>query len=230
MDFLGAVNRLFRITRIIKGDDDALTNFTTTQHAANLELAKIAIQDELGDLVADSLIPYEDASSTLTSVSGTRVYTLASDFIRFYGNNPFLYDEENNRAIPRYRGGEDRLRHEILDYKTQSGDPSLWYPVEGTSKQIGLFQVPDDANAGKVYSYDYEKDVSVDLYTDTLPFHTETEAQAFVGASVRRFQFMHDGLNLEDLPRDPLHTNAKARLAQLMRMYNPRKRYGNKYG
>jgi len=229
MDYLGAVNRIFRVTRIIRGGDDALTDFDETQHAADLELAKIAVEDELGDLISDRLIPYEKTSANLTSVSGTRVYTLASDFIRFYGDNPFLYDADNNVAVVRYRGGEDRLKHDILDYKTQAGDPSWWYPVESSTKQIGLYQVPDDNNAGKVYSYDYEKDVSVSAYTDTMPFHTDTEANAFVGMAARRFQFMRDGVDLLGLPGDLLYGNAKARLVALMRQVNPATRYSNRY-
>ena len=47
MDFVGAVNRLLRLNAIITGDDDNITTFSDTQHAAAISLAQIAIQDEL---------------------------------------------------------------------------------------------------------------------------------------------------------------------------------------
>ena len=47
MDFIAAVNRVMRINTIIKGDDDNITTFSDTQHAASISLAQISIQDEL---------------------------------------------------------------------------------------------------------------------------------------------------------------------------------------
>lgn len=61
MNFLSAVNRVLRTNNIIRGDDDAITTFSDTQHNATLNLALIAIQDELTETVADRLISYEKA-------------------------------------------------------------------------------------------------------------------------------------------------------------------------
>ena len=82
MDFLSAVNRVLRLAGIIAGYDDNLTSFSDTQHEAMSNLAQISIQDELNDLVADKVLPYEQATAFITIVTGTRIYSLANDFIR----------------------------------------------------------------------------------------------------------------------------------------------------
>ena len=82
MNFLEAVNRVLRLEAVLQGDDDDLTSFTQTQHAATSSLAQLAIQSQLADLVSDGFIDYEDAEGTFTSTNLTRTYSLASDFQR----------------------------------------------------------------------------------------------------------------------------------------------------
>lgn len=219
MNFLQAVNRVLRTNAIIKGDDDQVQTFSDTQHAASLNLAIIAIQDELNDLVSDRLISYERAQASLSLSAGTRTYALASNFVRFYATPMFL-DVNANRDVFEYPGGEPRLRLEIFDYKTQPGTPNWWYWHDATTKQVAFYQVPETSYT---YDYEYEKDVSVTASTDTLPFHTESEAQAFCSMAARRFKAL-----LEELPdamafvlRDPTWITAKARLTALIRPTNP---------
>ena len=66
--FVDAVNRVMRIEGILRGDDDAITDFTSSQHAASIEFAKIAIQAELAWLTSlETLdIPYERTTGTVT--------------------------------------------------------------------------------------------------------------------------------------------------------------------
>lgn len=226
MTFLDAVNRCLRGAGILRGDDDPVTTFSDVQHNATLNLAIMAIQAELTDLVSDSLIPYEKTSATLASVAGTRVYALESDFVRFFGKHPFLYNSADNVALYEHRGGIDALRHAILNYQTQSGSPSCWYWEDTTSKKIGLFPVPDEAES---YSYDYEKDVAVSNSTDTLPFHSESEAQAFVDMTIPRFKLLLTRQDTGALDNNKAHANAKTRLVHLMMPTNPVGRYGSSY-
>lgn len=228
MDFVTGVNRLLRLNTIIKGDDDNITTFSDTQHAAAISLAQISIQDEITDLVSDQLIPYEKTSATIALVSGTRTYALASDFVRFYGDRPIFYDSTDNRHIYEFNGGVDNLRHLINDYTTQSGYPNYWYWNDTTTKQVGFFQVPDSTVNGRSLSYDYEKSLNVTVTTDTLPFHTDQEAYAFCQCAARRFKYLFDSVegNLEE---DVTYMSAKTRLTNLMNYKNPTNRYGNRY-
>jgi hypothetical protein len=226
MNFLAGVVRVMRANGIIRGDTDAPTTFSDLQHGATVQLAMIAIQDELTELSSDILLPYEKKTTgSITTVSGTRVYSLASDFVRFYGT-AMLYCSADNTQIAEYSGGQDRLRQDIFTYKTDAGDPSCWYFEEGTTKQIGFFQVP---NSAKTYTYDYEYDTSVTNTTDVLPFHTEAEAQTFCRIAARRFKWLYESNDISTLMADPERNAAKSTLASLVRGTNPVKNYAPVY-
>lgn len=212
------MTRVLRANGILRGDTDAPTTFSDLQHGATMAIAQIAIQDELNDLTSDSLIPYEKKTTgTIATVAGTRSYSLASDFIRFFGT-PFLYCSADNRELFEFPGGEDSLRLQITNYETQQSDPSAWYFERTTTKKISFWPVP---SLVKAYSYHYEADVSVTNSTDTLPFHNEQEAQAFCRMASRRFKVLFEEGDVATLANDLEHVMAKATLFQLMKGENP---------
>lgn len=226
MNFLGAVNRVLRSNGIIKGDDDAVTTFSDLQHNATLNIAQIAIQAELNSLISDNLIPYEKTSGTIVTVSGTRSYALAADFIRFYGDPALLYNSADNRQIFEYPGGENILRRFQFDYKTATGVPNYFYFEQTTTKKISFYQVPNEV---KTWSYDYEKDVSVTSSTDTMPFHNESEAQTFCEMAGIRFKYLFEGKQVAGIIQDPIYLLSKSVLFSLMVGKNPRGKYGSRY-
>lgn len=226
MNFIGGVNQLLRASGILRGDDDLLTTFSDIQHNAAMNIAILAIQSELGDLLSDRLIDYEKSASSITTTSGTRAYSLASDFVRFFGRNAMLYNSTDNLMLYEYPGGVDSLRESIYTYKTDAGQPQWWYWERSTTKKIGFFPVPDSA---KTWEYDYEKDITVSASTDTLPFQTETEATAFIDMTLMRFKLMLTRQPLSGLQADPDRRSCKARLIDLMRHDNPKRHYGSRY-
>jgi hypothetical protein len=215
-----------RIEGIIRGDVDAPSTFADLQHGATINLAQIAIQDELNELTSDTLLPYEHkATGSIVTVAGTRSYALASDFIRFYGR-AMLYDSVANFEMFEYPGGEDKLKLAIFNYKTQQSAPFYFYFEKTTTKQLSFYPVPQ---AAVTYTYDYEADVSVTNATDTLPFHNEQEAQAFCRLAARRFKYLYQGLNIADIDQDSEHMKAKAVLADMIVGKNPSKSYAPIY-
>jgi len=229
MDFLTGVNRLLRRNNIIKGDDDDIINFDDNQHAAKIELAQIAIQDELTNLVANELIPYEKTTGSLTTSDGVRTYTLASDFIRMFGRKPYFYYDTDNQQVFEYEGGEDGLRLAIPNYLDQVGSPIWWYPDITTTKKIAFYPTIDPPSANRTYTYEYEKDVSVSAEADTLPFHNDQEAQTFIQMAARRFKYLEADQEIQ-IEVDPLYQSAKATLLSLMRFSNRKTRWGVKHG
>lgn len=229
MDFIAGVNRLFRINAIIKGDDDNITTFSDTQHASDIELAKIAIQDELSEIISDRLLPYEKTSSTITLTTGTRAYALETNFVRFYGTKPSFYYSANNYRIYEYAFGEDRLRDMDYSYATATSSPVYWYWNSTTTKQVAFYPIPDSSWNNVSLSYDYEKSVMVSDSTDTLPFHNNEEAYAFVTLAARRFKFMIAEQPMGLLPQDPTYANAKARLYNFLKPTDAYPRYGRTY-
>lgn len=230
--YVNAVNRLLRIAAIIRGDDDDITLFTESQHAADISLAQIALQDELDEVAADNALPYEITTTTFTSVSGQVAYSLASDFHRFWEQVPFLYISADNEQVFEYPGGEQALRHEIFDYRTQQGDPYWWYFLDEdkTGATIGLFPVPDASSAGTIYSYQYEKQLSLSSESDLLPFYNDAQARAYISMATQRFKYMRDKVELGSLPLDPTYSNARTRLLGHLKQKDSRMMYGNHYG
>jgi len=230
MDFLGAVNRVLVNAYILKGDDDLLTNFNDNQHEATLRIAKNAIQTELNSLMSAFSMNYERAQTigSITTVVGQRAYSLPSDFVRFWGDRPYLVlDTSDSDRLYEYRGGENKLRRENFDYKTSPGKPNWWYWSQNTDKEIGLFQVPDRI---VTYEFDYEKDTTVTNSTDTIPFQTEAESQAFADMASRRFVYMvEQDKELANLEQDTQYLTAQGTLMNFMRHRDPDKSYGKSY-
>jgi len=227
--FLDAVNRLLRVNMIIKGDDDNITTFSDTQHAAAISLAQIAIQDELSEIASERLIPYEKTSSTIALVTGTRTYALETNFTRFYGDSPSFYDSTGNMMIYELTGGEDAIKNTDYLYKTTQGTPNWWYWSDTTSKEVAFYNVPDSSYNGRSLSYDYEKSIMVTNSTDTIPLHNNEEFYAFTQMASRRFVFMRTEQPQGLLTQDPTYNNAKSRLYAFLRPSGPSKYYGYGY-
>jgi hypothetical protein len=230
MDFLGAVNRVLVNAYIIKGDDDLLTNFNSNQHEATLRVAKNAVQTELNSLMSAFSMDYERAQTlgTITTVVDQRAYSLPSDFVRFWGDGPYLVlTTDDSDRLYEFRGGENRLRRLHHDYKTNSGKENWWYWSQSTVKQVGLFQVPD---AIRTYEFEYEKDSTVTNSTDTIPFQSEAESQAFADMASRRFVYMVESdKELANLEQDGQYLTAQGTLMNFIRFRNPDKSYGKSY-
>lgn len=237
MTFLEAVNRVLRMEGIILGDDDDLASFSDTQHAATQSMARIAIQSQLADLVSDGYIPFENSTGTLSTTAGTRVYTLASDFQRFQENFIVKLDDTNtpDLRILAYPGGESQLRKDFEEYQEDTGQPIWFYPVFGSSKQIGFYPIPD-ANSEATYRYYYEADVAVSTESDSLPFVTRTEAETFCRMAARHFKYMksspevREGLFPRGVEADPVITSARATLVGLLNPMPEKRSYGKRYG
>lgn len=226
MQFIAGVNRLLAAEGFLSGDGDEITTFSDLQHKATARLARIAIQDELTDLLSDNAFPYEKSTTgSITTAQGTRTYTLASDFVRFLGR-PMLYVSADNVELYEYKGGEESLKIADFTYKTTQGNPWAWYIEGGTTKQLSFYQVPQSA---KTYTYDYEKDVSVTNSTDTLPFHNEIEAQAFCRMAQRRFKYLLEGKDVSGLATDAEKITAKVALLNLVSGKNARTSYAPVY-
>jgi hypothetical protein len=217
---------------MISGDTDVPVTFSDTQHNASMNVAIIAVQDELTYLIADRLIPSErKTTGAITTSAGQRTYTLASDFIRFYGNPAKLYNSTQNRMIYEYPGGLDVLSNDIFNYASQPGSPNWWYFEPTTTDKIGLFQVP---NAIENWTYDYEGSVLVTNASDTLPFHAVEQDNMFTLMAARRFKFMFEDVGGKAdvqaiLDLDSSYRSSKAALINLIKGKNPSRYYASHY-
>jgi len=230
MTFLEAVNRMLRLATLMQWDDDDITSFSSTQHAANISLCRQAVQHVLNDLVADEFLWDEDATGNITTVASTRTYSLAADFVQLDGEKPWFYlleggagtDAEN--FIYEYPGGEDALRKQVFQYLSQTGTPAWYYFTD--DQEIGLYPIPD---AAKTYRYHYQKNVMVTSESDTLPFDSDQKGYAFVDMATRVFTFLFTRQPLEGIENDVIYKRAKGALLRLNSKKNPIRRYGYRY-
>ena len=242
MTFLEAVNRVLRLEGILDGDDEAIETFNDNAFAAATEQAQLAIQDVLIDLMAQEFIPAEDADSTVTLATDTRVVALASDFVRFRDSNPFLLEVDGSgnslgNRLEMYPGGEEALRRHTLDYRENSGPPSWFYfDRDASTKQIGFYPVPDSGVNGKIYRYYYQARQTLEFETDTVPFVADQEAQAFTRICARRFKYLHTSADARQqlypngIIKDAEYLAAYANLMALLRPHGAQRGYGRRYG
>jgi len=237
MTYLEALNRVLRQEGIIRGDDDNVTSFSDTQHSGTINLAKIAIEDELTHLVSEDIIPFERVDDTIT-LTTSRTYALNTNFVRFDDPNPFFLEVDGsgnslNVGVPLYPGGEEQLRRDFLDYREGTGEPQWFYFIGGTTKQVGFYPVP--STSGKIYRYYYEKDVSVSVETDNIPLVSTQEANIFASIAARRFKYLfaspqiREGLFPQGVERDPLIESNRATLMSLLKGRPPTVRYGRSF-
>lgn len=227
MDFLGAVNRVLVNAFILKGDDDLITSFSDQQHEATIRVARNNITSELNHHLSLFPVPYERTTSSITTVAGQRVYTLPSDFVRFYGSNPYFYlDTEASQRCYEYNGGEDALRQEFMLYLTDQGFENWWYWADSTVKSVAFLQVP---NAIRVWNFEYERNVSVVNSTDPMPFASEQEAEALADMASRRFRFTIEDKDLADLEKDWDYNLHRETLMNLLSFKNESTQSGKRY-
>lgn len=230
LNFLDVINRILRLNAVIRGDTDLVSSFQDTQHNASLNLAIVCVQDELINLVADRLIPSERMTSgMITTVANQRTYSLASDFLRFYGQ-PHL--RHSTTLIGEWPGGLENLQIQYPNYDTDTGSVNWFYFEPTQTKKIGLFQVP--GSSGEIWTYEYQASSIVTLATDFLPFHNDEENFAFTTMAARRFRFSwEDVKNQLDimgvLEKDRTYITAKATLMNLITGKKPTRSYCNYY-
>lgn len=233
MTFLESVVRILRTVAIIRGDTDAPTSFSQTQLNAELQVAQIAIQNELIHLIAKRLIPKErKTSGAITLVAGTAEYDLASDFVRLYGT-PHIHNVTANEDIFEYAGGLSRLQVADINYATAQGTPNWFYfsPQSSTYKKVGFYAVPQ---AAATLQYDYEGSILISTAAQDLPFHNDEESFTFTEMAGRRFKFMWEDVKAESdiamiLEKDMSYRSARATLYGLLRSANPTNSYGYRY-
>lgn len=231
MTFLGAINRILRITTIMQWDDDDITAFSSTQHAATISLARQAVQHVTNDLISDAFLFPEDAQDNITTVASTRTYSLASDFVRFQGTDPQFQHltgiagtDADGQFLMEYPGGENKLKKEIPAYTSQTGTPQ-WYYFTG-DQEIGIYPVPGTV---EVYRYDYQKDVMPENEADTLPVQSEQMAYAYVDMSARVFSLLFTRQPVDLIEQDVIYKRAKGALFALNRKADPINKYGFSY-
>ena len=195
MKFVEGVSRILRKQGILRGDDDAVTSFSDTQHSHPIQLAQIAIQEELNYLMSQPEINnhLQTGSGFVTPALPSYAYALNSNFIAFEEDKPVFYkcnasNEPTGTLVRQYPGGWEAIRKNFPKFATDSGDPTYWYWVND-QRGVGFWPNPAAGSTTK-YQYYYRQNIQVEDEDDTFPFRLETHAYQFCDVVARRFDIL----------------------------------------
>lgn len=164
---LDGINEILKRTGVIAGDAGEITSLTDGSRQRSIDIAVQVINEGIDELysAAKKALPNIQAESSLSLVAGTRAYTLATDLVSLRWP---LVDKTNNQFIFEFAGGYNA----ILLYdpgQTYTGLPA-GACIRPTDGKLYLDRAPTSIEAGKVYTYQYDKDLELTLSTDNMPF------------------------------------------------------------
>lgn len=167
---LNSVNETLKRNGLITSDAGALSSLTSSAIQRDIDICIQVINEGVVQLYAatDKPMPNEQAESTVTLVAGTRAYSLASDLVQMRWP---LIDKTNSQFITEYPGGYNRMLQ--LDPEQDDTGLPFWGAIRATDGKLYLDRAPTSDDAGKIYTYQYDKSLLMDEAADTVPFGDE---------------------------------------------------------
>lgn len=217
---LNGVNEVFKRVGIISGSQGELTSLTDSARQRYIDIAVQAWNEAVEDLYTtmDQPMPQELQEDTLTLVQDDRDYALAVDLVQLHFP---LLDETNNHYIFEFSG-------KYLDLVNSQPNPSGYTGlphfavIRPTDGQLYMDRIPRSEDAGRVYKYRYDKDVSLSAFDDTFPF-TDATFRAMVPAVAQIW--MRDERNNFD---QPYFAASIGRAARTVSLQQPRESWLNR--
>lgn len=169
---LNAVNEVFKRVGMIIGDSQDLTSFTDQARQRSINVAIQVINEGVDELysVSSVTMPAGQKQGTFTLATGTRGYALATDFTQFapYPGQVLAIDKTNTQFIYEYPGGYNALL--LLDPEQDDTGLPTYAAINPTDGTLQVDRAPTSTDNGKVYTYQYLKDLVMSATTDTVPF------------------------------------------------------------
>lgn len=165
---LDAVNEILKRTNIIAGDASALTSLVDSSNQHHIDIAVQVVNEGIGELytLTANPLPNEQAESTITLVNGQREYSLASDLVHLRWP---MIDKTNTQFLYEFPGGYDAML--ILDPEQNDTGLPPWGAISPVNGKLHVSHAPTTVEAGRVYTYQYDKDLGMVNATDTVPFN-----------------------------------------------------------
>ena len=165
---LNGVNSVLIQLGYIKGNSGELTSLTNSQRQTSIDQVVQAWNRLLVEVFqsSDVPLPLELAENTITLVSGTRAYALETDLLQL--RYPFT-DQTQGFQIWEYNGGYEQIFKDQPQPANFTGQASF-AAIRPTDGKLYLNAIPTSSENGDVYTYQYDKDVSLSLAADTFPF------------------------------------------------------------
>jgi hypothetical protein len=168
---LDAVNFTAKKAHLIQGESGELSSLTNAAYQSDVDLIVDSIQEVIKTLLTfGGVEPDMSSTGTVTLVDGTREYAPASDFQVLESNK--MVNQTDGKWLSPYPGGYLGMfeaQHQPASYV---GNPN-YYCINPANGNFRLDTTPDSGQDGEVYTYVYQKSLSLSLAADTFPFHDE---------------------------------------------------------
>lgn len=213
---LDATNEILKRVNENAGDAAALTTLTDSARQHVIDLCVQVVNEGLDELYTASplAMPTEQKEGTLTLVTNTREYTLATDLIQL--RFP-LIDRTNSQYIFEFPGSYGDML--ILD--TEQNDTGLpyWGAISPVNAKLHLDRAPTSVENGRAYIYQYDRDLVLAAAADQVPFNNAA-FRAMVPAWVQLYK--REKRNEFDVA---LYKQSMGRAARAATMIEPRESY-----
>lgn len=214
---LDGVNEILKRVNENAGDAAALTTLTDSARQHPIDLCIQVIHEGIDRLYTSIAkpMPKEQAQSTVTLATGTRQYDLATDLVQMRWP---LIDKTNTQYIFEYPGGYNQML--ILDPEQDDTGLPRYSAISPVNGKLHLDRAPTSAEDGKVYTYQYDKDLVMASASSAMPF-SDAAFRAMVPVWVQLYK--REKRNEFDTE---LFRSSLGLAAQLASMVEPRTSYG----
>lgn len=168
---LQAVNASLKRGGIIKGDAGELTTFNDSARQHDIDITVQVWNEALHRLYANGVLAGEVAEGTITLVTGEREYDPPDGFEGMAGESVdtrVLVNATDSHRLYEYPGGYTHMFNAQPDPSDYTGQPSRW-AINLTNLKFRMDTTPTDSESGDVYTFLYEKRISLSLVTDIFP-------------------------------------------------------------
>lgn len=165
---LNSVNEILKRVGLIAGDSGLLTTLTDSARQAAIDVAVQVVNEGIDDLYSTTTVgkPNGQGEATITLATGDRSLALAgTGFVRLRWP---MIDKTNTQFLHQFPGGYDAM----LSSDPEQDDTGLpvYAAINPVNGELHLDRAPTSVENGRIYTYQYDKDVSLAAAADTVPF------------------------------------------------------------
>jgi len=207
-------------------DSDAglLTTLSDSGKQVFIDTAVQVINEVLDELYSTAQIskPKQLKESTITLVDGTQEYGLHSSLVMLR-TEYHLIDETNNHIIGLL---DEKGYWQIILGDTDQDDTGLpsSAAINPTNGRLRFNREPTSVEAGRVYKYRFDKDLELEIATDTFPF-SNMVFRALIPAAAEWWKFYRH----QEFAQ-AVYNKSLARAARYLRQVPPRTTWAPRQG
>ena len=165
---LNGTNEILKRVGLIAGDAGLLTTLTDSGRQVAIDVSVQVINEGIEELYTTSELPMpnEQSSNTITLVTATRNYTLQTNLVTLRWP---LIDRTNSQFIHEFPGGYNAML--LRDPEQDDTGLPHYGAIRPTDGALYLDVAPTSVENGRVYTYQYEKNLALSAAADTVPFN-----------------------------------------------------------